>query len=91
MLSLPAFEGALHVLLFLPSVFLLLAGEEALEELVLAREQPVKAYPVQLLDTNEHLNGWGSQPPLILGKLALTDTDPIREFSLRSIETPNLP
>ncbi len=91
MLSLPAFEGALQVPRFLPSVFLLLAGEEALEELVLAREQPVKAYPVQLLDTNEHLNGWGSQPPLILGKLALTDTDPIREFSLCSIETPNLP
>ena len=91
MLSLPAFKGALQVPLFLPSVFLLLAGEETLEELVLAREQPVKAYPIQLLDTNEHLNGWGSQPPLILGKLALTDTDPIREFSLRSIETPNLP
>jgi hypothetical protein len=81
----------LQVLRFLPSVSLLLAGEETLEELVLAREQPVKAYPIQLLDTNEHLNGWGSQPPLILRKLALTDTDPIREFSLRSIETPNLP
>ena len=31
MLSLPAFEGALQVLRFLPSVFLLLAGEETLE------------------------------------------------------------
>jgi hypothetical protein len=91
LLSLPAFEGALQVPLFLPSVFLLLAEQETLEELVLAREQPVKAYPIQLLDSNEHLNCWGSQPPLILGKLALTDTDPIREFLLRSIESPNLP
>ncbi len=31
MLSLPAFEEALQVLRFLPSVFLLLAGEETLE------------------------------------------------------------
>jgi hypothetical protein len=31
LLSLPAFEGALQLLRFLPSVFLLLAGEETLE------------------------------------------------------------
>ncbi len=33
LVSLPAFEGALQVPLFLPSVFLLLAGEETLEVL----------------------------------------------------------
>ncbi len=31
LVSLPAFEGTLQVLRFLPSVFLLLAGEEALD------------------------------------------------------------
>ena len=52
LVSLPAFKGALQVPLFLPSVFLLLAREETLEVLVLARQQPVDADSKPFLEPN---------------------------------------
>ena len=52
LLSLPAFEGALQVPLVLPNLFLLLAGEETLEVLVLARQQPVDADSKPFLEPN---------------------------------------
>lgn len=56
-----------------------------------ARQQPINAYAESILQAPEDLGRWCCLPSLILGELALGDTEPLRKFDLAGFKSTNLP